>query len=148
MKQARGKKKFEFLDHVADIYIVAYGRSLEQAFENAALATFEVMTDTGKVDPTLAETVEVQGSDEQALLYNWIEDLLIRFDLERTLYAKFKLNPIQKHGQQLKLTGTIYGEKFDAKKHPQKVGVKAVTYHQMDIVKSADEVTVKFLLDI
>jgi SHS2 domain-containing protein len=148
MKQARGKKKFEFLDHVADIYVVAYGRSLEQAFENAALATFEVMTDTDKVDPILAETVEVQGSDEQALLYNWIEDLLVRFDLESILYAKFKLNPIQKEGRQMKLTGTIYGEKFNAKKHPQKVGVKAVTYHQMDIVKSADEVVVKFLLDI
>jgi SHS2 domain-containing protein len=148
MKQARGKKKFEFLDHVADIYVVAYGRSLEQAFENAALATFEVMTDTDKVNPTLAETVEVQGSDEQALLYNWIEDLLVRFDLESILYAKFKLNPIQKEGRQMKLTGTIYGEKFNAKKHPQKVGVKAVTYHQMDIVKSADEVVVKFLLDI
>jgi SHS2 domain-containing protein len=148
MKQVRGKRKFEFLEHMADIYVVAYGRSVEQAFENAALATFEVMTDTDKVDPTVAESVEVEGSDEQALLYNWIEDLLIRFDLQGILYAKFKLDPIQKTGGQLKLTGTIHGEKFDPKKHPQKVGVKAVTYHQMDIVKTPEEVSVKFLLDI
>ena len=148
MKQVRGKRKFEFLEHMADIYVVAYGGSVEQAFENAALATFEVMTDTDKVDPTVAESVEVAGADEHALLYNWIEDLLIRFDLQGILYAKFKLDPIQKTGGQLKLTGTIHGEKFDPKKHPQKVGVKAVTYHQMDIVKTPEEVSVKFLLDI
>ncbi|MCW3980961.1 MAG: archease [Candidatus Bathyarchaeota archaeon] len=144
----RRKKKFEFLEHTADIYIVAYGRSLEQAFENAALATFEVMTDTDKVDPTVTETVEVEGCDEEALLYSWIENLLVRFDVQRNLYAKFKLDPIQKKGRQMKLRGTIYGEKFDAKKHPQKVGVKAVTYHRMEILKSSNEVSVKFILDI
>ncbi|MCW4052690.1 MAG: archease [Candidatus Bathyarchaeota archaeon] len=148
MKQVRRKKKFEFLEHVADIYIVAYGRSLEQAFENAALATFEVMTDTDKVDPTIAETVEVEGSDEEALLYSWLENLLVRFDVKGNLYAKFNLDPIQKEGSQMKLRGTIYGEKFDAKKHPQKVGVKAVTYHRMQILKSSDEVSVKFILDV
>jgi SHS2 domain-containing protein len=32
--------------------------------------------------------------------------------------------------------------------HPQKVGVKAVTYHRMEILKKPANVTVKFILDI
>ena len=45
------KKRFEFLEHTGDAYIAAYGKTLEEAFENAALATFEVMTDVEKVEP-------------------------------------------------------------------------------------------------
>jgi SHS2 domain-containing protein len=46
------------------------------------------------------------------------------------------------------LRATVYGEKFDLKKHPQKVGVKAVTYHQMEIIKEREKVALMFILDI
>ena len=39
------KKRFRFLEHTADAYVEAYGSSLEEAFENAALASTEVMTE-------------------------------------------------------------------------------------------------------
>ncbi|HDN05403.1 MAG TPA: archease, partial [Candidatus Bathyarchaeota archaeon] len=37
---------------------------------------------------------------------------------------------------------------FNPVKHPQKVGVKAVTYHRMEIVKEPNMVTLRFILDI
>ncbi len=40
--------KFEFLEHTADVYIRAHGKTMEEAYENAALAMFETITDTGK----------------------------------------------------------------------------------------------------
>ena len=46
-------KKFEFLEHIADAYIAAYGKDLAEAFENAALAMFETMTDTARVEPKI-----------------------------------------------------------------------------------------------
>lgn len=45
------EKKFEFFDVTADVGIRAYGKTLEDAFENAALAMFEVMTDTSRINP-------------------------------------------------------------------------------------------------
>ena len=42
-------EKFEFMEHTADVYVAAHGANLAEAFENAALAMFEVMTDTAKV---------------------------------------------------------------------------------------------------
>jgi SHS2 domain-containing protein len=48
----------------------------------------------------------------------------------------------------LKLKAKIWGEKFDSRRHLQKVGVKAVTYHRMEIIKAPDKVTLKFILDI
>jgi SHS2 domain-containing protein len=78
--------KFEFLEHTADVYIAAHGKTLEEAFENAALAMFEVMTDTETVSPDLEDSVEVEAEDEYALLYSWLEALLVKFETQNMLY--------------------------------------------------------------
>ncbi len=142
------KKRFEFLEHTADAYIAAYGDSLEEAFENAALATFQVMTDVEKIKPETEDFVEVETHDEYALLYSWLEELLIRFDTTKNLYCRFKVSSIRETPAGLKLKAKIWGEPFDPERHPQKVGVKAVTYHRMEIVKKPKAVTVRFILDI
>jgi len=145
----RLKKRFEFLEHTADLYIAAYGKSLEEAFENAAYATFEGMTDLNKVEPKLEDKVEVEGHDEQALLYNWLEALLVKFDVTENLFSRFKISSIKKTQDGFKLKAKIWGEPFNPVKHLSKVGVKAVTYHQMEILRDAQgAVTVKFILDI
>jgi len=146
---ARLKKRFEFLEHTADLYIAAYGESLEEAFENAAFAMFEGMTDLSKVKTQLEELVEVEGQDEQALLYSWLEALLVKLDVAGNLYSKFQIINIKKTSVGFSLKAKIWGEPFNSKKHLSKVGVKAVTYHQMEILRDAEGmVTVKFILDI
>lgn len=141
-------KRFEFLEHTADAYVAAYGRTLEEAFENAALATFEVMTDTSKVAQTLKDYVEVEAQDEPALLYSWLEQLLIDFETKGNLYSGFKISKIEETPNGFKLRAKIYGEPYDPEKHPTKVGIKAATYHRMEINKRPNRVSVKFILDI
>jgi len=145
---SRSTKRFEFLEHTADLYIAAFGRSLEEAFENAASAMFEGMTDLAKVQPDQEDRIEVEGYDEQAILYNWLEALLVKFDVTGNLYSRFKVEKIEKTSKGFKLKARIWGEPFDKEKHLSKVGVKAVTYHRMEIIKQPDLVTVKFILDI
>ena len=142
------KKRFDFLEHTADVYIAAYGRTLEEAFENAALATIEVMTDAEKVKPKIQRNVQVGAQDEYALLYNWIEKILILFDIESLLFSSFKLSRLEKIEGGFRLKAEIKGETFDPKRHLQKIGVKSITYHLMEIVRKPEEVTVKFVLDI
>ena len=141
-------KKFEFLEHTADAYIAAYGRSLAEAFENAALAMFETMTDTSKVEPKIEDEIEVEGFDEQSLLYNWLESLIVKFEMTGNLYSRFKITDIEKTEGGFRLKAKVWGEQFNPEKHPQKVGIKAVTYHRMEIKKEPEKVTVKFLLDL
>ena len=140
--------KFEFLDHTADVLIAAHGQTLEQAFENAALAMFEVMTNTTKIDTVQEETVEVEAEDEYALLYSWLEALLVKFEIKGMLFSKFKIDRIQDTPDGYKLQANVWGEKFNAEKHPQRVAVKAVTYHRMEIIKKHDKITLEFILDI
>ena len=148
MCQVMAENRFRFLEHTADAYIEAYGDTLEEAFENAAFATIEIMTDTKSVKPKIADSVEVEGHDEYSLLYNWIEELLIRFETTGNLYSGFKICSIEEIPHGLRLKAKIWGEPFDKKRHPGKVGVKAITYHRMEIVRKPERVTVKFILDI
>jgi len=142
------KPKFEFLEHVADAYVAAYGQSVSEAFQNAALAMFEVMTDTGKVEPKIREEVVVEEGDEQALLYSWLEQLLLKFEIESKLYSRFDVSEILQTDKGWRLRATIFGELFDPAKHESKAEVKAVTYHQMEIGQWNDGYVLKFILDL
>ncbi|HII86291.1 TPA: archease [Candidatus Bathyarchaeota archaeon] len=140
--------KFEFLDHTADVLVAAHGNNLEEAFENAALAMFEIMTDTSKISPIVEDAVEVEAEDEYALLYSWLEALLVKFEVNGIVYSQFKVSSFEEMPDGFRLKANIWGEKFDPVKHPQKVGVKAITYHRMEIIKEFDKVTLEFILDI
>ena len=145
---ANEKKRFEFLEHTADAYIAAYGKDLKEAFENAALAMFQVMTDVGKVKPEIEAHVELEANDTYALLYSWLEALLVKFDIEGLLFSKFKILELTTKADGSRLQARIWGEKFNPRKHVQKVGVKAATYHRMEIIQKPDRTTLKFILDI
>lgn len=140
--------KFEFLEHTADVYVRAHGKTMEEAYENAALSMFETMTDTDKIAPAKEETVEVEAEDQYALLYSWLEALLVKFETENMLYSKFQIVSWNETTDIFKIKAKIWGEKFDPKKHPQKVGVKAITYHLMVIIREPDRVILEFILDI
>ena len=143
-----GKKRFEFLEHTADAYIAAYGKDLAEAFVSAAVAMFDVMTNVAEVNPAVEDSFEVVAEDEYALLYSWLEALIVKSEVNAMLFSKFQILSLDKTPDGFRLRARIWGEKFDPEKHLQKVGVKAVTYHRMEIIKGPNRVTLKFILDI
>jgi SHS2 domain-containing protein len=140
--------KFEFLEHTADVYVRAFGTSMAQAFENAALSMFETMTKSVKIAQTTEETVEVEAEDQYALLYSWLEALLVKVETEGMLYSKFEIYSWEESRDGFKMKAKIWGEKFNPKRHPQKVAVKAVTYHRMVIISEPERAVLEFILDI
>ncbi len=140
--------KFEFLEHTADVYVSAHGKTIEEAYENAALSMFETITDTDKVSPVQEDSLEVEAEDQYALLYNWMEALLVKSETQDMLYSKFQITSWKETNESFKIKAKIWGEKFDSEKHPQKVAVKAVTYHRMVIIREKDRVILEFILDI
>jgi len=142
------KKGFRFLEHTADAYVEAYGGSLEEAFESAAAAMTDVMTDLESVRAENVESFVVEAQDEAALLYSWLEELLLEFELKEKLYSRFEVSSIKETSAGFRLEAKAWGEPYDSKRHVSKVGIKAATYHRMEINKEADGVTLRFILDI
>ena len=146
MKNDNQSKKFEFFEVTADVGYKAYGKTLEEAFENAALAMFEVITDTSKIEPEIERKIEVESEDECALLYDWLSEFLVLLDVDYLVFSKFEVK-IEKKKEGFSLKGTAWGEEFNPEVHESRAEVKAVTYHLMD-VKQDNGVMVQVILDI
>lgn len=133
-------KKFEFLEHTADAKFRAFGSCLEEQFKNAALAMFSIITDTKKIKPEIEKTIEVEGSDQKALLYNWLEEILYLMDAEQFMLNDIKKLKIEKKDK-FKLTAQIVGSKFK-EEYELSGGIKAVTYNEMEITPKYVQVVV------
>lgn len=136
-------------EHTADVLIHAWGPSLEEAFEQAAQATFEVITDTSSVEPREQVDIREEGFDLENLLYRWIEALLFYFDADQLVFSKFKVHRIEKLGEEeYLLEGKAWGEKYDPLRHEHRTIVKAMTYADMEIKHEENCWRLHFVVDI
>jgi len=140
-------KRFEWVEHPSDIGFRAYGRNLAEAFENAALALFEIMVDTKKVEPREEIGIELEAEDEGALLYDWLDRLIYFHDSKNMVMSKFKAK-IARTKSGFKLSAQTWGERFEPKKHPERTAVKAMTYHMMEIKHEKNRCSVQAVVDI
>ena len=139
-------KKFEFFDVTADVGFRSYGKTLEEAFENAALAMFEVMTDTAKIELLTHKEIMIESEDPMALLYDWLDELIFLHDSENLIFNSFKIEITQIKHDTYHLAGKVWGETFNPDKHESREDVKAVTYHLMGI-KEENGFMVRVILD-
>jgi len=141
-------KRFEWVEHPSDIGFRAYGRNLAEAFENAALALFEIMVDTNKVEPREETALELEAEDEQALLYDWLDKMIYFHDARGAVFSKFKVEKLERSPTGFKLKAKAWGERFDRKKHLERTAVKAMTYHMMEIKREPGRCSVQAVVDI
>jgi len=134
---------YEVLEHTADIGIVAYGQRLEDAFANAAVGLFNLITDLDQVKEETFREIEVEANDQEGLLVGWLNELIYLFDAENILFRRFEFQELCP----TRLKARAFGEKVDTSRHPIKLGVKAATYHQLQ-VKKGDGYRVQVIFDI
>ena len=137
-----------FLEHTTDAYIEAWGPTLERAFAQAAEGLYETMVNLETIDSTQEERVQVEGHDKKELLYNWLEQLLLEFDIKQMVYASYDVSIRSGTPTLFLLGGKLKGEKYNRQKHGAKTEIKGVTYHLMEIQENTREIRVRFILDL
>jgi SHS2 domain-containing protein len=133
-------KKFELIEHTADTGLVAYGKTLAEAFANAACGMFSIIAGLDAVREVESRRVEVNGDDTEGLLFEWLNSLLYYFDVEMLLFSRFD---IMEFGDS-RLVAMCYGEKYDPSRHHLKTGVKSATYHMLEVDRQKNRVRVIF----
>jgi len=120
---------YDFLDHTGDVGIRVRADDLKGLFCEAAKALFDIITDLEQVRVNLERTVAVEGTGREELLVAWLNELLYLHDVEGLLFRDFSISSIEPRS----LKGVARGEKFHERRHIIKTGIKAVTYHQLEI---------------
>lgn len=140
------KKRYIYLDHTADAKFQAFGKNLEEAFSNAAIALFGIVTDVNKVSTEIEKKIRVVADKEQSLLYDFLEELIYLMDTEGYLVSKVSRLVIKKTPGALVLEATIQGDTAD--KNEVFSHIKAITYNDMFIIKEEGFVIVQAVPDL
>lgn len=126
-------KKYEYFEATADIGLKAYGKDLNEAFENAGLAIFNIISDTSNIDASREIEFEVTSEDEVSLLYDYLEELLFYQEVEFMLFSEFHVEI----DNNFHLKAKIIGEEINWDKHERKTEIKAITFHKMDVKRTS-----------
>ncbi|WP_342306038.1 archease [Methanolobus sp. ZRKC5] len=129
-------KDYEYLEHTADARFRAYGKSLEKAFENAALAMLNVMVDTSSISNNSSVDVELSSPDLDSLLFDWLSEILFVFEVDEMVFGRVKVNELNVSDGECSMSATLYGEAMDLSVHVFDTEVKAATYNEMKIEKT------------
>lgn len=133
-------RRFQLIEHTADIGLVAYGRSVAEAFANAAYGLFSIIAELKTVKETESRQVALNEDDTEALLFEWLNRLIYFFDVETLLFKRFEISDFAER----RLKATCYGEKYDPSRHHLKIGVKSATYHMLKVDRGKNQVRVIF----
>jgi len=137
-------KRFEILDHTADIGIIVHGENLKALFENAGEAFFRLITDLRKVRRRIERRVNIRGESLDRLMVDWLSELLYLHDVENLLFKGFEIDSVGEDG----LKAVVKGEPFQEGVHVIKTEVKAVTYHQIEVRRENRGWRARVILDL
>jgi SHS2 domain-containing protein len=136
---------YEYLEHTADTIVHAKGSDLKEAYEQAALGYYNVITDTKTIEAKITKELTFESEDYESLLFDWIDNLIYLFGTELFVACKIQVTKLEKtESQMFTLSAILHGDEFDISKHPQESEVKAMTYSFMKI----GENFVEFTLDL
>ena len=133
--------KYKFFPHTADIKFRAYGKTLDEAFENVVLAVSEIMGQGEKIKRKKKKIISVEGNDKESLLYNFIEEIVYLYDAEHFVTAKAE---VKIKGNDLR--ATFYGD--DGENYRSLDHIKAATYAEMYVRKGKNGWEVQAVVDV
>ncbi len=134
----------ELFEHTADLGLRATAPDLNALFAEIAECLFSaVVEDVASIRPTMSETLEIAGDDREFLLFDWLRELLRRFEMDGNLYGRFEVI-VRDDG----LSATIHGEPVDRSRHQLSHEVKAITYHELKVERTLDGWLTEVIVDI
>lgn len=133
-------KRYRLIEHTADVGLIAYGRTLAEAFGNAAYGMFSIIAELRTVREVESRRFELREKDLDSLLFEWLNRLIYFLDVDMLLLKRFDISDLDEN----RLKAVCYGEKYDPSRHHLKTGVKSATYHMLKVDREKNQVRVIF----
>ena len=141
-------KRFEYLDHTADIIIKAYGKDFSEALSNSILALSNICIDINfdKSLDLIDKEISLISSSKESLFYDLLNEIIFIIDTEF-------ISPVEITGVNLNFINDKYH--FYAKLKCIKVkdskikgSVKSATYNNMKIIDETNNYIIQTVVDL
>ena len=135
---------YELIDISGDVGIRAFGRDCAEAWVNAGIGMYGLITDLDKIAENKILDVEVASDSPEGLLVKYLNELIFHFDTYNFIGKRIEVMEFTEGLIRVK----VYGEEFDPRRHEQRLLLKAATYHNIKVKKSGDRCEVEVIFDI
>ncbi len=138
------QKSYRTLNRSSELAVKVFGRTQAELLANSAFALFDIMTDIEKVEVRDHLPLEVEGTDRDDLMVNWMRELLYLYQGSGYLLKEFQIREVKEtyvHAQ-------VSGEKFDPDRHEVQREIRSVLYDQSRMVKTGDQWTAQVILEL
>jgi SHS2 domain-containing protein len=137
-------EKFKVLDISGDVGIKAFGKSIDEAFINAAIGMYSLITNLDSIKEKKTINVSVGSPSLDGLFVSWLNELIFHFDAYGFIGKKIEIKQFSDN----RMVATVTGEEFDPQHHEGKFLIKAATYHKLRIEKIDDMWEIDVIFDI
>lgn len=135
---------FELFDHTADLGIRVRSPTLPDLFQESALALTHCLIESPvHVREQATAQISLKSADTELLLFDWLSELLYRFETKGFLLARSEVQLTASS-----LQATLHGESIDARRHRHAHEVKAITYHGLRVESSDGGWLAEVIVDI
>lgn len=132
---------FEEVEHTADCALTIYGADWQELLLNAAGGMNSLLNPANKISHAQAEkSVRLKAIDAESLLVEWLSELAYWAETEMLVFHKFDLlNVSTTH-----IEAIIHGSRAaQLERH-----IKAVTYHNLEIIQTDGGLTATVVFDV
>lgn len=138
---ANQQPAFEEIEHTADWALKIHGRDLRELLINAAQGMGSLLVSNLAGIPTdIEKKIELDSIDAESLLVDWLSELAYWAEVEGLIFRDFTLDRVGQTG----LRATVRGAHVsDLTKH-----IKAVTYHNLEIIQTETGLEATVVFDV
>jgi len=137
-------KRYEQFPHTADIGVRVFGKDLKELFGNAAFAMFDIIADLEGMTGETTETINVEAADREGLLVAWLDELLYLFYTKQLIFYRFDIHELSDTA----LRASAIGRPVATNRNRLKTEIKAATYSDLTIKKTAEGYSVEVIFDV
>jgi len=138
------QNKYRLTRRQSELAVRVTGNSQADLFANSAFALFDVMADVDKIEVKERINLEVEGTDRDDLMVNWMRELLYLYQGSGYLLREFNIREVK----DTIVKAEVCGEKIDPDRHEVKQEIGAVAFHKSRMEKTGNQWTAQVIFEL
>ena len=139
------QRNYRLTKRQSEIAVRVVGTSQADLFANSAFTLFDVMVmDVDKVEARERIPLEVEGTDRDDLMVNWMRELLYLYQGSGYLLREFLIREVK----DTVVKAEVAGEKIDPDRHEIKQEIATVAFHKSRMDKTGNQWTAHLIFEV
>lgn len=137
-------KNYRLNKRQSEIAVRVVGNSQADLFANSAFALFDVMVEMQAIEARERLPLEIEGSDRDDLMVNWVRELLYLYQGSGYVLREFQIREVK----DTVVKAEVAGEKIDPDRHEIKQEIASVAFHKSRMDKTGDQWTAHLIFEL